>query len=62
MITFSLYGDRKAACELIDMAAALELLANDAEMVAIRTVVMQNCNALDVLLAAQRGTCAVVGV
>ena len=48
------------AHELIDMVAALELLDNEtadsladinAEMVAIRTVTMQNCIALDLLLA-----------
>ena len=70
MITFPLYGNWKVARELIDMAAALELLANenansladiDAEVVTIRTVTMQNCIALDLLLAAQGGICAVVG-
>ena len=70
MIAFPFYGIGKAAREIINLAASLEKLANEtaegftkvnAEMVAIRTVAMQNRVALDVLLAAHGGTCAVIG-
>uniref|UniRef100_A0A8C7MKQ8 ERVV2 protein n=1 Tax=Oncorhynchus kisutch TaxID=8019 RepID=A0A8C7MKQ8_ONCKI len=54
----------------VNMANSLEILANrttesleliTAEMVAIRTVVMQNRLALDYLLSSQGGRCAVIG-
>ncbi|XP_028980657.2 uncharacterized protein LOC114840714 [Esox lucius] len=69
-IAFPSYGTAKLAQEVITMASSLEALANltadgftgmSAEMVAMRTVAMQNRVALDYLLAAQGGTCAVVG-
>uniref|UniRef100_A0A3P9ALN2 ERVV2 protein n=1 Tax=Esox lucius TaxID=8010 RepID=A0A3P9ALN2_ESOLU len=58
------------AREVISMASSLEALANmtseslkmqSAEMVALRTVAMQNRLALDYILSAQGGTCAVIG-
>ena len=70
MIAFPMYGTAKTVRELMNMAASLEKLVNstadgfnkvNTKMVAIRTAAMQNCVALDVLLAAQGGTCAVVG-
>ena len=54
----------------LNLVASLEKLANEpaegfnkvnAEMVTIRTVALQNRITLDVLLAAQGGTCAVIG-
>uniref|UniRef100_A0A674DAA6 ERVV2 protein n=1 Tax=Salmo trutta TaxID=8032 RepID=A0A674DAA6_SALTR len=56
-------------CIIINMANSLEILANStieslelitAEMVAIRTVAMQNRLTLDCLLSEQGGTCAVI--
>jgi len=77
MIAFPQYGTGKAANELILMASALEQLSNitaaesratgralaeaSAELVAIRTVALQNRMALDYLLASQGGTCAIIG-
>ena len=77
MIAFPLYGTAKAAQELIHMASTLERIANEtrdgfeevsaaisevsAEVVAIRTVALQNRLALDYVLASQGGTCAIVG-
>ena len=77
MMAFPLYGRGRAANELILMASALEQLANEtaaetratgqalaevsAELVAVRTVALQNRLALDYLLASQGGTCAIVG-
>uniref|UniRef100_A0A8C8EI62 Uncharacterized protein n=1 Tax=Oncorhynchus tshawytscha TaxID=74940 RepID=A0A8C8EI62_ONCTS len=55
---------------IINMANSLEILANrtaesleliTADMVSIITVAMQNHLALDYLLSAQGGTCAVIG-
>uniref|UniRef100_A0A3P8Y1U0 Uncharacterized protein n=1 Tax=Esox lucius TaxID=8010 RepID=A0A3P8Y1U0_ESOLU len=69
-IAFPSYGTAKLAQVVISMASSLEALANltadgfkamSAEMVATRTVAMQNHVALDYLLAAQGGTCAVIG-
>jgi len=77
MMAFPLYGMGRAANELILMASALEQLANEtaaearatgqalaevsAELVAVRTVALQNRLALDYLLASQGGMCAIVG-
>ncbi|XP_051893589.1 endogenous retrovirus group PABLB member 1 Env polyprotein-like [Pristis pectinata] len=77
MIALPWYGTGKAARELINMVSALEKLANDtaegfeetqqalpaitAELVATRTVALQNRMALDFILAERGGTCAIVG-
>ena len=70
MIAFHFYGMGKAAREIINMAASLEKLANETaegitnvnvEMVAVQTLAMQNRIALNILIAAQGGTCEVVG-
>ena len=59
-----------AASELTALATSPEKLANttaegfievNAEMIALRAVAMQNHIALDVLLAAQGRTCAIIG-
>ncbi|XP_034143304.1 syncytin-1-like [Esox lucius] len=69
-IAFPPYGTAMLAREVISMASSLEALANmtseslklqSAEMVALRTVAMQNRLALDYILSAQGGTCAVIG-
>ena len=70
MIAFPPFGAAKSAREIINMAASLEKLANttsegfhktSAELVAMRTTVMQNRIALDMLLAEKGGTCSVIG-
>lgn len=69
-IAFPWYGVGKLARESINIAAVLEQVANDtaealrqvnAEMVALRTVTLQNRMALDYLLAKEGGTCAIIG-
>uniref|UniRef100_W5NLV1 Uncharacterized protein n=1 Tax=Lepisosteus oculatus TaxID=7918 RepID=W5NLV1_LEPOC len=69
-IIFPQAGMNFLSRELIQMASTLEELANSTlsslkavndEMVALRTVAMQNRLALDYVLAAQGGTCAVIG-
>ncbi len=64
------YGTLRLGQELIRLASSIERLANEtaevetevsAEMVAIRTVVMQNRMALDMLLSEKGGTCAIIG-
>uniref|UniRef100_A0A8C8HR81 Uncharacterized protein n=1 Tax=Oncorhynchus tshawytscha TaxID=74940 RepID=A0A8C8HR81_ONCTS len=69
-IAFPSYGVCKIAREVMNIANSLEILANSrveslelntAEMVAIRTVAMQNCLALDYLLSEQVVACAVTG-
>uniref|UniRef100_A0AAY5KHK5 Uncharacterized protein n=1 Tax=Esox lucius TaxID=8010 RepID=A0AAY5KHK5_ESOLU len=69
-IVFPFFGTAKLAREVISMASSLEALASlttdgftavSAEMVAMLTVAMQNRVALDYLLAAQGGSCAVIG-
>uniref|UniRef100_A0A8C7RGT1 ERVV2 protein n=1 Tax=Oncorhynchus mykiss TaxID=8022 RepID=A0A8C7RGT1_ONCMY len=69
-IAFPSYGISKITREVINMANSLDILANStaeslelitAEMVAIRTVAMENCLALDYLLFARGVTCAVIG-
>ncbi|XP_032872951.1 ERV-BabFcenv provirus ancestral Env polyprotein-like [Amblyraja radiata] len=76
MILFLSFGSIIVSRELITMASALETLANataislsatqeevegvTAEMVAIRTVVLQNRMALDFILAEKGGTCAII--
>ena len=70
MIMFPQYGAWVAGRELIEMAASLEELGKQtadgfekayAEMAALRTMTMQNRIALDMILAAEGGTCAVIG-
>ena len=70
MLILPAYGTWKAGKELRKMALAMEQLTNEtadnmdkitAEMVAIRTMAMQNRMALDLLLAEKGGTCAVIG-
>uniref|UniRef100_A0A8C7KMG9 Uncharacterized protein n=1 Tax=Oncorhynchus kisutch TaxID=8019 RepID=A0A8C7KMG9_ONCKI len=69
-IAFPSYGVCKIAWEVMNIANSLEILANSrveslelntAEMVAIRTVAMQNRLALDYLLSEQVVACAVTG-
>ncbi|KAJ8402853.1 hypothetical protein AAFF_G00361670 [Aldrovandia affinis] len=69
-IAFPWYGTGKLAREVINLAATVESLANDTadaigqisgELLALRTVEMQNRLALDYVLATQGGTCAIVG-
>jgi len=63
------YGVGQTSVALIELAASLESLANktalgmvdiNSEVVALRAVAMQNRVALDLILAAQGGTCAVI--
>lgn len=76
MIVFPMYGTAKSASELLNMASTIEVMANatvgaltdaktamiylSAEMVAIRTVVLQNRRALDFILAEKGGTYALI--
>lgn len=76
MIAFPYYGTGKAASELITTASAMETLANatagalvdaklaimslNAEMVAIRTMALQNPVALNFILAEIGATCAII--
>ena len=70
MVIFPQYGSWVAGRELIKMAASLEVMGNEtadgfdkvnAELVALRTMPMQNRVALDMILAEKGGTCAVIG-
>jgi len=69
MILIPHYGVGQTSVGLAELAASLESLANKTalgkvginwEVVALRAVVMQNRVALDVILAAQGGTCALI--
>ena len=63
------YGVGQTSVALIELAASLESLVNktalgmvdiNSEVVALRAVSMQNRVALDLILAAQGGMCAVI--
>lgn len=77
MIAFPAYGTARNSREIINLAAALEQVANSTalslthtqsqisaittEMIAIRHTVLQNRMALDLILAEKGGTCALIG-
>ncbi|XP_059826944.1 endogenous retrovirus group PABLB member 1 Env polyprotein-like [Hypanus sabinus] len=77
MMAFPSYGTARLSREVIQMTSVLETLANEtavalqhtedaltrtaAELTAVRMVALQNRMALDYLLAADGGTCAMVG-
>uniref|UniRef100_A0A8C4PW96 Uncharacterized protein n=1 Tax=Eptatretus burgeri TaxID=7764 RepID=A0A8C4PW96_EPTBU len=69
MVVFPRYGAWVAGRELIKMATSLELMGNETadgfdkmsvELVALRTTVMQNRVALDMIPAEKGGTCVVI--
>ena len=69
MVLIPHYGVGQTSIGIAELAASLELLANEtadgmadinSEVVALHTVAMQNRIALDLVLAAQGGTCAVI--
>ena len=65
-----LYGIMAALDQIADLSHAIEVIANEtgraltlisSELASVRLVALQNRAALDFLLAAQGGTCAVIG-